>query len=327
MAQFRQYKQMLRQAGSLFLLLLLVSFTTFMLVHYAGPDQVFERLGKHSSHEEIAQLQVTLGQGDAVIWQYLSYMKQVIQLNPGVSDMTGQPVASTLWRAFLTSLMVVLPGILLGQIIAVCMATVAVRYRGRPADRVISAVSMFVMSISFVITIIFFQMIFSSSDGFDLLPVTGWSTNGFADYMKHVSLPTMIIIFINMGYNQRFARSILEHETCKPYVSYARVYGVSEFSLLIRNVLPNCALPIAIRFLYGLPGTFIASSLLIENYFSIPGLGKLVFEAILFSDIPVLVPVIVLSALFFVLVQRLLNSWLNRLDPSVGQASSTSQVL
>ena len=136
----------------------------------------------------------------------------------------------------------------------------------------------------------------------------------------------MIIIFINMGYNQRFARSILEHEANKPYVSYARVYGLNEFSLLIRNVLPNCALPIATRFLYALPATFIASSLLIENYFSIPGLGKLIFEAILFSDIPVLIPVVTISALFFVLVQGAFNSWLNKLDPNAVQSGGTSQV-
>ena len=323
----RRFTQALKQVVYLFLLLFLVSFITFILVHYAGSDQIFERLGKNATQEELTQLQISMGHTDAVLGQYFAYVNRVIHLGPGTSDMTGQPVVSILWVAFLTSLIVVLPGIVLGQMIAVCMALVAIRYQGRRADQLISALSMFVMSISFVIAIIFMQMIFSSSDGLDLLPVTGWSTNSFADYMTHVTLPTMIIVFTNMGYNLRFARSILENEAFKPYVTYARVYGINEFSLLIKNVLPNCALTIATRFLYGLPGTFIATSLLIENYFSIPGLGKLIFEAILFSDIPVLIPVITVSALFFVLVRNMLNSWLNRLDPRVSRPGGTSQVL
>ena len=305
---------------------MLVSFITFILVHYAGSDQLFERLGKNATQEEVTQLRTSMHQTDAVTRQYLAYLNRVIHQGPGTSDMNGQPVVSMLWGAFLTSLIVVLPGIVLGQIISVCMALFAIRYHGRTADQMISLLSLFVMSISFVIAIIFMQMIFSSSGGLDLFPVTGWSTNSFADYTNHVTLPTLIIVFTNMGYNLRFARSVLENEVHKPYVTYARVHGINEFPLLIKTVLPNCAIPIATRFFYGLPGTFIATSLLIENYFSIPGLGKLIFEAILFSDIPVLIPVITISALFFVLVQNLLNSWLNRLDPRVSQSSGHSQV-
>ena len=173
------------------------------------------------------------------------------------------------------------------------------------------------MSISFLIAIIGFQILLSSSDGLDLFPVRGWDTSTFANYLKYVTVPTLATVFVALGYNTRFYRAVIVEEMTRDHVRTARAFGVPPAQLFYKNILKNSMIPIVTRVVFSIPLIIISGSLLLESYFGIPGIGKVTYDAIVTGDQPVLKAVVALTAILFVVAQLLTDICYRIVDPRV----------
>ena len=298
-------------------LVLGVTFVSFMLMVYFGPDKTYELLGKNPTQEQIEEIREQLGYDQPFYLRYGSYLRELATLEFGNSDSTGERVSVLLARTIPVSIALVTPGFILGNVLGILLALFAAYYRSTWVDKSIMGFAVVGMGISFLIVIIAFQIIFASSFGLDLFPVRGWNVNSLGDYLAYVTVPTLASVFVALGYNTRFYRSVIVEEMTRDHVRTARAFGISPAKIFYKNILKNCLIPIITRVIFSIPLVVISGSLLIESYFGIPGVGKVTYDAIITGDQPVLKAVVGLTAVLFVFAQLVTDILYRAADPRV----------
>lgn len=298
-------------------LILGVSFVSFVLMVYFGPDLTYQLVGRNPTVEQIERARELLGYDQPFLIRYVDYLRELVTFDFGRSFSTGERVSDLLARTVPVSLLLTLPGFVIGNLLGIGLALVAGWFRGGLVDKAIMAGSVVGMSISFLIVIIAFQLFFSSPYGLNYFPVRGWEVRDLGDYVYYVTVPTLALVFISLGYNTRFYRAVVVEEMSRDHIRTARAYGATPFEILFKHVLKNCMIPIITRLMFSIPSIVIAGSLLLEAYFGIPGIGKATYDAITTGDQPVLKAVVGITAVLFVLV-IIANDILYRLvDPRV----------
>jgi len=298
-------------------LILGVTLVSFLLIVYFGPDQTYSLLGKNPTAAEIAELRSQLGYDQPFVTRYLQYLREIVTLDFGSSQANDEKVSSILARTIPVSLALSLPGFVLGNLLGVALALVAAYNRGRWLDKFIMGFAAVGMSISFLIVIIGFQILLSSSDGLDLFPVRGWDTSTPLQYLRYVTVPTLATVFVALGYNTRFYRAVIVEEMTRDHVRTARAFGIPQSQLFYKNILKNSMIPIVTRVVFSIPLIVISGSLLLESYFGIPGIGYVTYDAIVTGDQPVLKAVVALTAVLFVVAQLLTDICYRIVDPRV----------
>ncbi len=308
-------------------LILGVTFISFVLMVYFGPDLTYELLGKNPSAQDIIEIRQLLGYDQSFWSRYFIYLKELVTLDFGMSMMKDLPVSDMLKQTIPVSLLLMIPGFILGNVLAVGLALKAAEFRGLWQDKSIMTFSVIGMSISFLIVIIVFQIIFSSSYGLNLFPVRGWEVSqldGSFDllkYLSYVTVPTLATVFVALGYNTRFYRAVLVEELSKGYITTAKAYGHRPQQIMYKYMLKNAMIPIITRIMFSIPLVVVSGSLLIESYFGIPGIGLVTYDAIIAGDQPILKAVVGLTSVLFVLVLISAELLYKLFDPRLSKAS------
>jgi peptide/nickel transport system permease protein len=136
-------------------------------------------------------------------------------------------------------------------------------------------------------------------------------------YLYYVTVPSLSLILISLGYNTRFFRAVFVEESGREHIRTVRAFGASPTQLMFRHVLKNSLPPLITRVMFSIPLIIISGSLLLETYFGIPGIGKATFDAITNGDQPVLKAIVGLTAVMFVAAQLLADLSLRLVDPRV----------
>jgi peptide/nickel transport system permease protein len=178
---------------------------------------------------------------------------------------------------------------------AIFFAMLAAFYRGTYIDFWILIVSVFMMSISPLFYIIVGQSLFAIE--FNLVPVSGWDTGIHA--FKFLVLPWMISIFAGFGGGVRYYRTVFLEEINRDYVRTARSKGLGEGKVLFKHALKNAMLPIITNVVVRIP-FLIMGSILLENFFGIPGLGSYLIEAIGQQDFAVIRAMVFVGACLYI---------------------------
>ena len=307
----------LRKALHGLLLVLGVTWFSFLLMVWFGPDQTYSLIGKNATTEQIAEVRHALGYDRPFLRRYADYLAELFTLDLGSSQSSGEPVRAMLARSVPVTLALMLPGFVLGNVFGVVLGLAAAQRRGQWSDRLISGLSVTGMSISFLIIIIALQVLLSTPYGLNLFPVRGWQVTDLSSYLQYVAVPTFALIFVTLGYNTRFYRAIFVEESGRDHIRTARAFGASSAAVMWQHVLKNSMVPVITRFMFSIPLVVISGSLLIESYFGIPGLGKITFDAITNGDQPVLKAVVGLTAVAFVFIQLIADMLYRLFDPRV----------
>jgi peptide/nickel transport system permease protein len=307
----------LRKALHGLLLVLGVTWFSFLLMVWFGPDQTYSLIGKNATTEQIAEVRHALGYDRPFLRRYADYLVELFTLDLGSSQSSGEPVSAMLARSVPVTLALMLPGFVFGNLLGVALGLAAAQRRGQWSDRLISGLSVTGMSISFLIVIIAFQVLLSTPYGLNLFPVRGWQVTDLSSYLQYVAVPTFALIFVTLGYNTRFYRAIFVEESGRDHIRTARAFGASSAAVMWQHVLKNSMVPVITRFMFSIPLVVISGSLLMESYFGIPGLGKITFDAITNGDQPVLKAVVGLTAVAFVFIQLIADMLYRLFDPRV----------
>lgn len=300
-------------------LVLGVTFISFLLMVHFGPDKTFELLGKNPSTEQIAEVRHELGYDQPFLRRYATYLKALATFDLGLSDSSGEPVADILRRTLPVSIALVVPGFVLGNIIGLGLGMLAAWHRGRWPDRLVMGGSVVGMSISFLVIIIGLQILLCTPYGLNLFPVRGWQVSGLVSYLYYVTVPTLAMVLVTLGYNTRFYRAVMADELEREHIRAARAYGASPAQLLFRHTLKNSLIPVLTRIMFSIPFVIISGSLLLESYFGIPGIGLVTFNAITSGDQPVLKAVVGLTGVLFVLALTINDLLYGLVDPRVAK--------
>ena len=298
-------------------LVLGVTFISFLLMVYFGPDKTYELLGKNPTAEQIAEVRHSLGYDRPFMLRYGDYIRELITLDLGLSDSTGEPVSSILKRTLPVSLALVVPGFILGNLLGLILGLLAAWYRGKWLDKLVMSASVVGMSVSFLVIIIALQILLCTPYGLNLFPVRGWQVYDPGSYIYYVTVPTLALVLVTLGYNTRFYRAIMADEIESSHILTLKAYGASPSELLFKHVLKNSLIPVLTRIMFSVPFILISGSLLLESYFGIPGVGLATFNAITSGDQPILKAVVGLTGVLFVLALTINDMLYGMVDPRV----------
>ena len=162
---------LLRKLLQSVMLILGVTFISFILMVYFGPDQTYNLLGKSPSPEQIQEIRHELGYDRPFLSRYAEYVADLFTLQLGHSSSNGEAVKDIISRTLPVTLALVIPGFILGNVLGVLFGLIAAWNRNRWLDRVISALSVAGMSLSFLIIRQTLNSVKSTAPGVLFIPI------------------------------------------------------------------------------------------------------------------------------------------------------------
>jgi peptide/nickel transport system permease protein len=192
------------------------------------------------------------------------------------------------------------------------LALLLVLLRGHPLERIGLVVCVVLMSVSSLFYIIGGQFI--AGKLLKLVPISGYD-DGWSGF-KFLVLPVIMGVLAGIGQGVRWYRTLFLEEVTQDYVRTARAKGLSEWQTLFRHVLPNAMIPILTGVVVVLPTLFMGS-LIMEAFFSIPGLGSYTIDAINNQDFAIVRSMVFLGALLYVLGLLLTDISYTLADPRI----------
>jgi peptide/nickel transport system permease protein len=240
--------------------------------------------------------------------QLVDYARRVLRLDFGTSSSLNQPVGSLLKAGIGPSLALTVPILIVELMVSLTLALLCAYRRGSWLDRSLVAVCVALMSVNYLVWIVFGQFVLAYKLGW--FPVWGFES------WRNLLLPVLIGVATGLGSNVRFYRTILLEEMHKDYVRTVFAKGLGEGRVLFKHVLKNALGPVITNVALALPFLY-TGSLLLESFFGIPGLGYLSLNAIHSSDVDVVRAVVLVGALLFTAANILADIALAWVDPRV----------
>ncbi|MBT2668858.1 ABC transporter permease [Bacillus sp. ISL-4] len=289
-------------------LLLVISFLTFILINLSPLDPVEVVLQAQGvptiTDELIAQTKDELGMDKLFIIRYFDWVIACLQLDFGVSYVTGKPVWSLIGPAFLNTLKLTLVSSVVIIVLSILLGVICAMKEGKIMDKSVRGFSFFLTAMpSYWMATL---MIWYFSVKVDLLP-----TSGMESYKSYI-LPVIVIAISYAGIYFRVVRSSMLSNLNEDYVLYGRACGLTERKVTM-HILRN-SLQVAISiFCMAIP-IILGSTVVIENVFAWPGLGSLSVRAILGRDFPIIQAYVLILAVAFVLfntISDIINAVMN----------------
>ena len=265
-----------------------------------GAQQTPERSGQNS----------TGGFFDSI---FFNQMWKLATLDLGVSDVSGRELNEEFRKGALPSLLLTLPAYLVGFLMAVGFALYLVFVRHSALDTVGIFLCVGLMSIPPMVYIIFGQAIVAL--GLNYFPAFGYELQGWSS-VRFLMLPVALIVVMHLGHDTRLYRAVFLEEIAQDYVRTARAKGVSNGRLLRVHVLKNGMIALITLVVARLP-LLILGSLLVENFFGIPGLGNLLVTAIQTSDLAVVRATTFLTSILYIIGLTITDICYALVDPRI----------
>lgn len=240
--------------------------------------------------------------------QLFFYFRQLSKADFGYSESFKQPVIKLLSDGIWPSLSLTIPIFFIGLLISIFLSLLCALFRNKFIDRFFVILSVALMSINYVVYIVAGQYLLGFK--MNLFPVWGYES------ITYLFLPVLIGVISGLGSNIRFYRTIMLDEMYKDYVRTAYSKGASKTRVLFRHILKNASIPIITNVVIAIPFLY-TGSLLLENFFGIPGLGYLGINAILSADIDVVRALVLIGSLLFVFSNLLTDICYALVDPRV----------
>jgi peptide/nickel transport system permease protein len=296
-----------------------VSIFCFLLVHIAPGDPLDAVLPVDATPELIDQMRALYGFDKPLPVQYAVWLWKALHGDLGHSIATGRAVASEVARAVGNTLILSALATLIGFTFGTLFGFVAGYLRNSPLDWLASTVSMLGVSVPHYWLGMVLVIIFSVE--LNWLPPTGAGPNGSsawrpdAEHLRYIILPAITMSVIPMGVIARTVRALVGDILDQEFVQGLRAKGLGELGIF-RHVVTNSA-PTALAVMGLQLGYLLGGSILIETVFSWPGTGFLLNAAIFQRDLPLLQGTILVLAMFFVVLNLVVDVVQTALDPRI----------
>ncbi|MGJ0428594.1 ABC transporter permease [Methylobacter sp.] len=252
-------------------------------------------------------------EGEEKLTKTIFYQKSVglFLFRFGVSD-SGRNIAADIQQRMWPSLAVALPTLMVGLLVNITFALMMVLFRNTYLEHAGVVLCVVLMSVSSLFYIIGGQFLIGKL--LKLVPISGYDSGLSA--LKFLILPVLIGVFSGIGSGVRWYRTLFLEEVEKDYVRTARAKGLTETRTLFRHVLKNAMIPILTGVVVVLPLLFMGS-LIMESFFSIPGLGSYTIDAINSQDFAIVRAMVFLGSVLYVIGLLLTDISYTLVDPRV----------
>ena len=298
-----------------------VALVCFALVHIAPGDPLVSVLPPDASAELAARIRQLYGFDRSYPEQFVSWLWRAVQGDLGTSIATGRPVRDEVFRAVGNTLRLAAIATLIGFILGSLFGFVAGYFRNTWIDRLASFLSVLGVSVPHYWLGMVLVIALSALTG--ILPASGAGPGGSDrwawdwEHMRFMVLPALTMSVIPMGIIARTVRALVADILEQEFVIGLRARGLTEFGVFL-HVVKNAA-PTALAVMGLQLGYLLGGSILIETVFSWPGTGFLLNSAIFQRDLPLLQGTILVLAMFFVLLNLLVDMVQGTLDPRISR--------
>ena len=296
-----------------------VALLCFMLVHLAPGDPLVSILPADASADLQKQIMQLYGFDRSYPEQFASWLWRALHGDLGTSIASGRPVATEVFNAVGNTLILACVATMIGFFFGCLFGFVAGYYRNSIIDRLASLLSVIGVSVPHYWLGMVMVIIFSSQ--LMWLPPTGAGPGGSADWtldwahIRHIILPAITMSVIPMGIIARTVRALVAETLSQEFVVGLRARGLTDYGVFC-HVVKNCA-PTALAVMGLQLGYLLGGSILIETVFSWPGTGFLLNTAIFQRDLPMLQGTILVLAMFFVLLNLIVDVLQSQFDPRI----------
>ena len=295
-----------------------VALFVFSLLYIAPGDPAAIIAGDQASAEDIAHIRASLGLDRPFLVRFGEWVWQVLHgdfgtsifANLSVAHMIGQRVEPTLSLMALT--------LVFSVVVAVPLGVLAAARAGGWLDRVVMLFA--VLGFSVPVFVVGYVLAFVFALQLDWLPVQGYTplAQGVLPWLRNLVLPVIALGTIYVALIARVTRAAMLEVLGQDYIRTARAKGLGLAPILFLHALKNAAVPIVTVIGIGI-ALLIGGAVVTESVFAIPGIGRLVVDAILRRDYPVIQGVTLLFSFVYVLVNLIVDLLYTLLDPRIRQ--------
>lgn len=307
------FSYILRRIGLGILVLLLAISSLYVLIQAAPGDPASAMLGPRATPALKAAITEKLGLDQPMPVQVFRYLVSVLQGDLGTDLKSKQPVVNTLAIHLPRTLELLGASVLVAALVGIPLGCIAAVKRNSLFDRAIGLLSVSVIAVPAVIIAIFGMLVFAAGLGW--VPAIGAGEDeGFLSLLHHLLLPAIAVGIGWIGYIARLVRASMIEVLSTNYVRNAKAFGLPSRRIIYRYALRVAVAPTVTVIGIGV-GVMLGSAVFVEIVFARPGIGKLMYEAVILRNYPVSLGA-VLAASFILIVATTLSDILNALiDP------------
>jgi peptide/nickel transport system permease protein len=306
----------LHRLGAVIPVLLLVTVGVFTLLHLTPGDPIDAMMAESVDATVKETLRRDLGLDQPIAVQYARWMGRILQGDLGRSIRNGEPVLENVGRRIRPSLQLAAFAMTISLLVAFPVGIVAAVRRNTSADRVATTFALFGICMpNFLLALL---LIFVFGVTLRWLPISGY-TDPLEEPLlglRSLALPAITLGLALAAVITRTLRSSLLEALAEDYVRTARAKGLSEWMVIRAHVLKNALIPVVT--VMGLQlGTLIGGAVITEYVFALPGIGRLVVDAIFARDYPTVQGVVLLIAVGFIVSNLMVDLLYGWIDPRI----------
>jgi peptide/nickel transport system permease protein len=306
----------LRRLVSTIPVMLVVAVVVFLLLFLTPGDPAAVMAGDFASTDDIARIRAQLGLEQPIYAQFGIWLAHLVVGDLGISIFSKIPVTQLILQRMeptlslgLTTLAIAIPtGLLLG--------VVAAWRAGKSLDRLVMLFA--IIGFSMPVFVLGYCLIYLFAIELQLLPVQGFVSirQGFGPFLRNMILPALTLGIVYVALLARMTRTSMLEILREDHIRTARAKGVREIEILLFHGLRNAAVPIVT--MIGISMTIIISgSVVVESIYNLPGVGRLLIDAVLKRDYPVIQGIVLMFSFAYVLVNLLIDVAYAFLDPRI----------
>lgn len=297
--------------------MVIVALFVFLMLRLAPGDPAAVIAGDYATAEDVARIREQLGLADPIVVQFLRWVGALIQGDLGTSIFSNKPVTELIAQRIEPTMLLALTTITFAVAVAVPLGTLAAFRAGSLVDRFVMLFS--VGGFSIPVFVLGYILIYTFSMTLKILPVQGYKspfTEGLGPFLLHITLPTVTLSVIFIALIARMTRASVIEVLEEDYIRTARAKGQSEWTILRRHALRNAAVPIVTVIGIGI-ALLIGGVVVTESVFNIPGLGRLVLDAVLARDYPIIQGLILFFSFIYIIINLLIDLSYTLFDPRI----------
>jgi len=297
--------------------MVVVALFVFLLLRLSPGDPAAVIAGDYATAEDVQKIREKLGLSEPIVVQFVTWLGSLIQGDLGTSIFSNKPVTELIAQRLEPTLMLALTTIIFSILVAVPLGTIAAFRAGSWIDRLVMLFS--VGGFSVPVFVLGYILIYYFSITWRILPVQGYRSpfeDGMLPFIQHIILPTLTLSVIYIALLARMTRASVMEVLEEDYIRTARAKGLSEVKILMRHALGNAAVPIVTVIGIGI-ALLIGGVVVTESVYNIPGLGRLVLDAVLARDYPIIQGLILFFSLIYVLLNLIIDLTYTLFDPRI----------
>ncbi|MGR9272705.1 ABC transporter permease (plasmid) [Rhizobium leguminosarum] len=306
----------LRRLVSTIAVMAMVGVFVFLLLRLAPGDPAAVLAGRSATEEMIAGIRQQLGLNDPLPIQFVHWVWDMLGGDFGTSIFARRPVLELISQRLEPTLSLSLLTMILSVSVGVTFGVLAAWRAGGLIDRTLTAIS--ALGYSVPVFVIGYFLIYVFAIQTHWLPVQGYKpiADGLGKWFVHLILPTLTLGLGFIAFIARVTRASMLEVLTEDYMRTAAAKGASPYAMLVHHALKNAGVPIltviGISFAYMIGGVVLT-----ETVFNIPGIGRLVVDAINNRDYPIIQSVLILTSGLYVLINLTVDLAYTLIDPRI----------